>query len=486
VSGTAVGAAVSGHDYQFLLVWIAAVQTLDPKKDVTRVVFETADKTNVDDLQVVRAASPTTYHQVKFSVEPYGNALTSDWFTTSSRPKGTSPLQKFCASFEQIGGNPELYLDTNRAIDPSDALLTRIRGHDGALGPRLAGVTPASEAGRTLAAWAQHVSMSEQELLAMLNHLYIRAGQEPFTALREGAAGLQMRVTGMRGESNAVDLGIATIRDLVKQGPGTLTPEDVRQIADDRALWATDPESSLLIEQVKGYSWREIPTAAVDWRPFFADNVDGQRRRLAPEYTWDGDLRRKLQNAVVAIHAAGIRRVRVTGSPRVSGWFQAGFELRHVGGHEVIGTAGADSWASDSERGEAEIHVRSAVDVSQGDDLAVALSVAQMALPLAETYIRDAALPVEELIELTVDGAPNRQLIRGAEHARAIADGFYYEIAARHQGRNLHVFAAIPGALALLLGHAWNRLPTTRLYDDRGPQPTDGPGYDPTFLLASS
>jgi hypothetical protein len=117
------------------LVWIAAVQTLDPKKDVARVAFETADKTNVDDLQVEHGTSPATYHQVKFAVEPYGHALTSDWFTTSSTPKGTSPLQKFCASSERIGGDPKLYLDTNRAIDPGDALLKGIRGHDGALGP---------------------------------------------------------------------------------------------------------------------------------------------------------------------------------------------------------------------------------------------------------------------------------------------------------------------------------------------------------------
>jgi hypothetical protein len=29
-----------------------------------------------------------------------------------------------------------------------------------------------------------------------------------------------MRVTGMRGDPDAVDLGIATIRDLMKEGPG--------------------------------------------------------------------------------------------------------------------------------------------------------------------------------------------------------------------------------------------------------------------------
>jgi hypothetical protein len=44
----------------------------------------------------------------------------------------------------------------------------------------------------------------------------------------------------------------------------------------------------------------------------------------------------------------------------------------------------------------------------------------------------------------------------------------------------LHLFAAGPLGLSLLLGHVWNRMPETQLYDDLGV----GRGYAPTFRLA--
>ena len=43
----------------------------------------------------------------------------------------------------------------------------------------------------------------------------------------------------------------------------------------------------------------------------------------------------------------------------------------------------------------------------------------------------------------------------------------------------LHLFLNAPNGIAVLLGHLWNRVPTTQLYDD-----ANGPdGYFPTFLL---
>lgn len=480
-----VGARLGGDDYQYLLVWTEAVKILDPQKDVILVEFEALDAGNVDDLVVRRSAGPGTYHQIKFAVTPHADPLDSAWFIKPTSKNGSSPLQKFCDSYKKLG-SPQMYLVTNRPIAAGDPILTETSGHDALLGRRLRAEKPDSPAGKALAEWAEHVGLSVADLLEALDHLYVNAGSEPYTKLRSETASLQMRAAQMSGHPNAVDGGTAEVRDLVKTGVRKLAADDVKRIADERDLWAEDAETTLLIEQAVSYPWREAPTATVDWRPYFADDEEEKRRELGGGYSWEDDLRPLMRAGVEAIHATGVRRVRVTGSPRLSGWFLAGFEFRHVHGLQVAGYAGPERWASDAEMGDAHIEVAEPVILEHGEALAVVLSVAQMAANLAEAYIRDAKIPVSELVEISVAGAPDNQLVQGPEHARAIVQGFYGKIAELHQGRDLHLFMAIPGVLALLLGHRWNRMPQTQLYDDRGPQPTDGQGYDPAFLLATS
>lgn len=483
MSGTR--ARISGDDYQFLLVWIAAVQILDTEKDVTAVEFEIPGAGNVDDLVVHGANSPTAYHQIKFAVTPAAKPLDSDWFTTKRTDAGTSPLQKFCRSFRALNG-PEMYLDTNRDIDPHDPLLRAVRGYDLALGPRLGGLAKPSAAGKKLAAWASHVDLEVDELLEVLNHLRLRTGESAYTMLRNETASLQMRAAGLKGDLNSVDVGIAIIRDLVKEGETRLDQETVGALVDKRDLRADDAEPALVIEQVVGYPFPEVPIAVVDWRAYFSDDFDGQRRRLSADYSWDDDLRPLVTHAVERVAATGTHRVRVAGTPRLSGWFVTGYECRHVRGLQVAAYAGPQRWTSDQPKGQATVIAAPPVAVGQGPDLAIAVSVSQMAGELAESYVRAAEIPVGELVEIYVDGAPDSQLVRGPDQARAIVEELYACIAAVHRDRKLHLFTAIPGPLALLLGHRWNRMPQTQLYDDRGTQADDGPGYDATFLLAGS
>jgi hypothetical protein len=49
-----------------------------------------------------------------------------------------------------------------------------------------------------------------------------------------------------------------------------------------------------------------------------------------------------------------------------------------------------------------------------------------------------------------------------------------------HPDAEIHLLLACPTALALLLGHRWNRVPTTIVYEDLAP------GYAPTFTVPAS
>jgi SMODS-associated and fused to various effectors sensor domain len=70
----------------------------------------------------------------------------------------------------------------------------------------------------------------------------------------------------------------------------------------------------------------------------------------------------------------------------------------------------------------------------------------------------------------------------GSAEARGYAQALLDALRSESSGGvpRLHLFQAGPLGLALLLGHVWNRLPETQVYDDLG----SSRGYAPTFQLA--
>ena len=73
-------------------------------------------------------------------------------------------------------------------------------------------------------------------------------------------------------------------------------------------------------------------------------------------------------------------------------------------------------------------------------------------------------------------------MVSGSGHAVALAQAIRNEVrrlADSAHARRLHLFLACPAGLALLLGHRWNRVPTTQLHEDLGV----GSQYTPAFLL---
>lgn len=72
--------------------------------------------------------------------------------------------------------------------------------------------------------------------------------------------------------------------------------------------------------------------------------------------------------------------------------------------------------------------------------------------------------------------------VRDGAHARGLATSIrdrVRDLARRHKAKRVHLFLVIPKGLALLLGHKWDRMPDTQLYDDLGPSR----GYSPGFRI---
>jgi hypothetical protein len=98
------------------------------------------------------------------------------------------------------------------------------------------------------------------------------------------------------------------------------------------------------------------------------------------------------------------------------------------------------------------------------------------------SWITAAALPVRNLLTLLpVEGAHD-QSVAGPGEAIAYAQVLRNAVRAeleRAPADRVHLFLAGPGALALLLGHRWNRVAPTAVYEDLGP----GRGYIQAFIV---
>jgi hypothetical protein len=118
--------------------------------------------------------------------------------------------------------------------------------------------------------------------------------------------------------------------------------------------------------------------------------------------------------------------------------------------------------------------------IGQGDDVAVALAVSGDPTIDVLAYLRDSAFPVGKLVVIKPVAGTGMTSIAGEAEALGYVYSAFDTIRSVSRGApRLHLFAQCPNGVGVLLGHLWNRMPDTQLYDDSH----DGTGYFPTFTL---
>jgi hypothetical protein len=168
---------------------------------------------------------------------------------------------------------------------------------------------------------------------------------------------------------------------------------------------------------------------------------------------------------------------------RLPTWFTVGVELARTAGFEVVSLQNGVPWSSwgDLER----FPIRLSVDeklAGGGEELAIGLSLAADLSADALKYTRHSVADVGRYICLAPETGPSNSALTNAAQARDCAYGvrdLVREIMRESCVRKVHLFLATPAGAALLLGHLWDRMPVTQLYEDLGPLR----GYAPSFLL---
>ena len=471
------GVRIAGDYYQHLVAWNETLEALRPGKDVIAVTVEHPGAGNVDDIVVHRHIDPDLYTQVKHAVDA-STPVGYRWLT-SSKPTGSSVLQKFHRSWRDLSKGekrPELRLITDREIDSNDQVMKGIDRTTELLVPDIGRRRAAQDRAR----WAQHLGVTETELLEFLEDLRFMTGR-PLAAEQQRATTL-MWALGLNSDQQAIDSAIGLIREWVQRRNRNLKTDVLWDWAQQRVGRRTMPGALVVIE---GIDYDPHPDDASE-RITFVDDYQGDnpydRRQLRDPSQWSR-IGREIEQAAQRLRNAGIHRVLVRGAMRLPVWFTAGAAFRHVRGFETAGVQNDAVWSSEDLSRSAQVDIDS-IDISNGPGAAVAVGVATNPTLAVRNYITAVALPVGSLTSILPVGGPNPGSIPHGAAAAAVAvavrDAVRYLLETTTPS-HIHLFLATPGALALLLGHRWNALCPTTVYEHLGPSR----GYTPTLHISA-
>jgi hypothetical protein len=488
VKPSARAAAVRGDDYQYAIGWKEAARAL-AEPHITSISIEDAGAGSFDDVAVRGSGPrPDRYLQVKSS-NAGKVSIDEDWLTTPATAKGLSPLQHFHRTWTQLQAQLlaerrpfELTLLTNRGFDNTHPLLGA--GRDNYHGQvrteevRRAGST--SLMGQARDAWAAHLGVDVEELLNFLAVVrWEQAGAE--SSWRDDAKAL-MRLAGLRDDDEAVEIGIAMVRELVKTGAGPQTPDQLRVAVRDRNLLASEARVILAVHAIDRPASPDVAHVTLDWVDQFPGPDAWSRYHPSDPAAWTDTFPSDLARARTSLELYRARHAFITGAMRLSTFFAVGRELADVRRWVLSLDQHGRTWTTGASA-QADVTPSILLDeeVDQGEGLAVALALSNDLAEDVVDFIREETLPVRRVLALSpgagVDPGPQ------AVPSDAWLMGWTRNVRdtvrrASRPADRVHLFMSAPAAAALMLGHQWNAMPApTTVYD------FDKRRYYPTYHL---
>jgi hypothetical protein len=477
------GARVAGDRFQWLVAWQACIMAIreaatNSSNPIVRVGIEVDDVGNVDDVVLWRKRSPHTFCQVKYAVDDRA-LVNGEYLTTPGANGGPSLLAKLVNAWRHLAsdsGEVELSLVTNRAPDPKDPLVSGRDARTRLLVPRATRGGPGSAAGQARSAWGTAVGLSEPELLTFLSVLDFDLARDVMHL--EQHVGNVMLLSGLRGDERAINAGIDWVARMVVAGHRHLDLEDIQNAIDDLCLRSDVARTLVSIATLLPDRMSEQAGYAIDW----VDRFDGEdaytKRKPKNPWTW-AQLQADLES--IPAHLGGARHVGVTGSMRLATSFTVGATLRMVTGADVSIIQRGELWSSESEYALPTEPEVDEIQLGRGPDLAVAVEVAAPIGADVESFLRQADITADRLVVIRPPGGPKDTAICSAQDASALAVGIRNQVRVHVRGHpRVHLFLAVPVGLALLLGHRWNRVAPTLVYEDLASL-----GYEAAFFVSA-
>lgn len=479
----ASGVRIAGDDYQHLVTWNEVLLGLRPDRDVTHITVEAPDVGNLDDI-VVEHGAETTYTQVKHAVDAQTTIGQAYLLDAATRQTAASLLGRFRDTWRELRehGAVNMQLVTDRELDPNDPLLRLLDRRTECLVPAILVTGLPAYVREARGQLGATLEMDDDELLAMLASLRLRTGR-PYNAEAERAQTL-MWGHGLRTGPQPLAVGVALIREWVQERIRRRDVERLRNLVAERCDMAENSGAVLVIEAIGDDPHPEDATERVRFVELYGGEDADSRRELREPGDWQEVVAPHLHAAAQRLRLAGHRRVVVRGAMRLPVWFTAGAALRHVHGFDVAGIQHGGLWSSTDATAPFPAIQTAETNVGAGADLAVAIGIATDPTNAVERYIREAELPADRLVTLTPTEGVGPQVVPDSHTAAGLsvaARQAMLHLLDEQAADRIHLFLAAPGAFGLLLGHRWNALRPTTVYEHLGA----GRGYTPTLTIQS-
>jgi hypothetical protein len=466
-------AALRGDDLQHAVAWWWACQAIgDP--DIESVSVEDPEGGAFDDVVVRRKARPTVYWQVKNS--NYGDTVIDDKWLLSSAGKSPdsrarSPLQHFHDTWRRLRDGSqdfELALVANRSYDHNQPILGACRDRSTWRldVDSIRDASGRSALGRARDAWAAHLRIDNDELLSFLAQVELR--DEGSEATWDSRSKDAMRARGLRSDGEAITVGKRMVRDWVTQGTGPRSRDDIRRGVAENGLLARDGTLVFAVHGIDHIPQPVVPTVELDLVELFAGDEPDHRRQLRDPDDWHAVVEPRLAEAIRELEAFGPRRVLVTGAMRHPLLFAVGRHLPDVRGWVLTwNQRGADWPLTPSETVEPRVLADEPLGGGSGNELAVAIGLTHDPTASVRGWAAGHS-EIGHLLTLGPAGTPAPGVVPGgawaaswAHAAREIARAKVLELGSPR----VHLFFAAPAGVALAVGHVWNMMPVTSVYE---------------------
>lgn len=477
---SASGARQSGDDYQHLVAWNRTLLATLPDRNLESVEVEALDAGNVDDVVIRYRDRAAEFAQVRFAVG-IESPLNTAYLFNKNAPGGTSVLEKFANSWRTLNPGPGgMNLITNRAADLGDGAMQALDGRSGLLVPAIGRGGPRSATGQARAAWADHLSISEDELLEMLGCLRLQVGR-PFDAEMDHARAC-MVAAGLRSDPAAIRVGIDLVRQWVLDGRRRLGAEQVRAAIAGLGLQVAEPAAILHVQALLREPTASEATEAIDWVDLYQGNDPPSRRRTVSPDAYAKEMEPELTAAAERLLSAGHRRIVINGVFRLPAAFAIGAALPRTRGTVLVRQHLTEVWDTNVAP-EGDDHLRANLtELGSSADIAVVVAVTTDPTKDVAAYLSGGGGPQIGTICTILPQRAHDASVAGPGHAvilcQAIRDRVR-EVVRDRPGGKVHLFMACPAAMALFLGHRWNRVAPTVLYEDLSP------GYAQAFSVSA-
>ena len=289
-----------------------------------------------------------------------------------------------------------------------------------------------------------------------------------------------MRTAALRADDEAVTVGKAMVRGLVTDGAGPQTRDEIRCQVAQHNLLAREGTLVLAVHAIDDAPTAEQPNVTVNIVGLYDGDDAFSRRRLREPEDWSRRVAPALADAARQLEAFRTRRVHVVGSMRLPMWFAVGRALPDVRGWVLSLDQRDEQWSTVATPEPAEVRVLADEAHGGGDAIAIAIALTHDPSEDVRRLLSHNGI-AGQLLTLGPLGEPGQTAVPTAgwaiawvQVARQAARRRAAEIGANH----VHLFIAAPAGVAMILGHFWNLMPTTTVYEHIPPS-----SYEQTFLL---